>query len=410
MKISNKIRNDFPTLDLKINGHRYAFLDSAASSLKPKQVVQALSDVLLGKYANIHRGVYQASMETTDKFEAARQKISAFFGANSKSDVLVFTRGATDAINAIAQGILSSQLKQGDKILLTAMEHHANIVPWQEVAKRTGAQLVYIKPTAQGTLDLKEYGKLCQTHQPKIVTFTYVSNVLGTINPIKEMTKIAKQVGATVLIDAAQAPLHLPLKFNETGSDFMVVSAHKMLGPTGIGCFLAKRNLMESAEPYQFGGDMILSVDFETSTWNEVPQKFEAGTPAIAEAIAWATACDYLGDIGWENIHQHEQELLAHTMEILISNPRIKIFGPQDLNQRSGVISFSIEGAHPHDIATILDNEGIAVRAGHHCAQVLMKLLEVQATTRVSFGIYNTHEDVLQFERGLKKVFEVFKK
>lgn len=407
---SSRICDDFPSLQKKGNHKRYAFLDTAASSLKPVQVVQALSDFLLGEYANIHRGVYRASVISTEKFEAARKTISQFLGADPTQDILIFTRGATEAINAIADGIIRPKLVPGDKILLTAMEHHANIVPWQVLCKRTGAKLVYIKPRADGTIDLKEFESLCHQHRPKVVTFTFVSNVLGTTNPIKQMTQTAKKSGAMVVIDGAQAALHLPFHFHEVGADFMVVSAHKMLGPTGIGGFLAKRKILETSEPYQYGGDMILSVDFEQSEWNVLPQKFEAGTPAIAEAIAWAVACDYILAIGWSVIRQHERELLAHTMEILTADPRITVYGPRDLDQRSGVISFNIAGVHPHDVATILDSEGIAVRAGHHCAQVLMKTLGLNATVRVSFGIYNTHEDVLQLEKGLKRVFEVFKK
>jgi len=299
---------------------------------------------------------------------------------------------------------------EGDTILLTVMEHHSNIVPWQVLAKRKGAKLRYIKPNAEGVLDLKEFESLCEQHKPKVVGFTYVSNVLGTVNPIKEMTRIAKASGAFTVVDGAQASLHLPFKYNDVGADFMVASAHKMLGPTGIGGFLTKRKILEASEPYQFGGDMIINVDFEESKWNTIPQKFEAGTPAIAEAIAWAEACEYIESIGWDAIRQHERALIAHAYEILSSDERITVYGPTNLDERSGVISFSIKGIHPHDVATILDSEGIAVRAGHHCAQVLMRTLGIIATTRVSFAIYNTHDDILQFEKGLKRVFEVFKR
>lgn len=404
------LRDDFPSLKTDVNGKRYAFLDTAASSLKPISVVSAMSDFLLGDYANIHRGVYRASMVSTEKFEAARKTISRFFGADPVEDVLIFTRGATEAINAIAFGIMQPQINEGDTILLTTMEHHANIVPWQVLAKRRGAKLLYIKPGADGTLDLQEFETLCEQHRPKVVGFTYVSNVLGTVNPIKEMTRIAKSTGATVVVDGAQASLHLPFKFNDVGADFMVASAHKMLGPTGIGGFLTKRKILEAAEPYQYGGDMIISVDFEESKWNTVPQKFEAGTPAIAEAIGWAEACRYIESIGWDEIRLHERALIAHAYEVLTSDDRIEVYGPPRLEGRSGVISFTIKGVHPHDVATILDSEGIAVRAGHHCAQLLMRTLGVVATTRISFAIYNTHEDILQLEKGLKRVFEVFKR
>lgn len=403
------VRGDFPALRQKVHGKRYAFLDSAASSLKPRPVVETMSDYLLYRHANIHRGVYHFSQKATEDYEAARSTVARFFGCDEKDDVLIFTRGATEAINLAAVSLAAPRLQKGGRILLTQMEHHSNLVPWQALAKQHGACLDFCKIRNDGTLDTEHFETLLKKG-PSVAAFIFSSNVLGTVTPVKKLTALAKQAGAFVLVDAAQAAPHMPLDFHASGADAMAVSAHKMLGPTGIGALLGKRELLENAEPYQYGGDMILTVSFEGSTWNEVPQKFEAGTPAIAEALGWAEACRYLDSLGWKTIHEHEKALLQKATDVLLGDSSVTIYGPQKAADRCGVISFSMKGLHPHDIATVLDSEGIAVRAGHHCAQPLMKVLGVVATVRLSVALYNNDDDFEQLTHGLKRVHEVMKK
>ncbi len=372
-------------------------------------MVQAMSDFMLGPYANIHRGVYHDSLKSTELFENAREELLSFFGGNSQEDVLIFTRNATDAVNVTAFSIFEPYVKEGDTILLTVMEHHANLVPWQVLAKRKKAKLAYVSLTDDHQLDLQEFEKACKTHKPAVAAFSFISNVLGTINPVQSMAKMAHQQGSKVLVDAAQAGMHESVQFNLVDSDVTVMTAHKMLGPTGIGCLIAKRNLLEKAEPYQFGGDMIAKVDYESSTWNTLPNKFEAGTPPIAEVVGWAAACAYLEELGWPAIHEHEHLLLSAAYERLKQMKGVTLYGPKDPNNRSSVISFNIKGVHAHDVGTILDQEGVAVRVGHHCAQILMKTLKVPATVRMSVGVYTTIEDIDAFESALKKVYEVFR-
>jgi cysteine desulfurase/selenocysteine lyase len=408
-QLPHNIRDDFPSLQKLVYGKRYAFLDSAASSLKPTPVVRKLSDFLLGDYANVHRGLYRDSLIATEAFEGARKTILHFFGGQDGSHTLVFTKGATEAINLAAMALVLPTLRPGDVILLTRMEHHANLVPWQVVARRTGAMLKYVPLTDEGRIDLEQARDMIQAHRPRLFGFVYVSNALGTVNPVRQLADWGHAVGAKVLVDAAQAGMHLPLDFAESGADMMVVSAHKMLGPTGVGGLIAHRTDLEASEPYQFGGDMIREVEDTYATWNDVPQKFEAGTPPFAEAVAWGAACQYLEVLGWEAIRLHEQRLLGQAYDFLSSDPRITVYGPKDLRDRSGVIGFNLKGIHAHDVGTILDREGVAVRAGHHCAQVLMKTLGIAASVRMSVGVYNTSEDIEQLRTAIQKAFEVFR-
>ncbi|MFD1778759.1 cysteine desulfurase [Fredinandcohnia salidurans] len=397
------IRSMFPILDQEVNGNPLVYLDSAATSQKPVTVIETLDRYYREYNSNVHRGVHTLGTKATDAYENAREKVRKFINASSIQEV-VFTRGTTTAINTIAASYGRDNLSEGDEIVITYMEHHANIIPWQQIAKRTGAKLKYIPLQEDGSIDLKDVEEIV-TNQTKIVSVMMVSNVLGAINPIKEIAEIAHRNGAVMVVDGAQAAPHLKIDVKDLDCDFLAFSGHKMCGPTGIGVLYGKKALLEKMEPVETGGEMIDFVDLYESTWKELPWKLEAGTPIIAGAIGLGAAIDFLEDIGLDNILAHEHKLAAHAIERLSQVEGLTIYGPK---HRAGVVTFNIEDVHPHDVATVLDAEGIAVRAGHHCAQPLMKWLKVSATARASFYLYNTEEEIDKLVEGLIKTKEYF--
>ncbi|NTW97745.1 MAG: cysteine desulfurase [Oscillochloris sp.] len=400
------LRREFPILQQQVNGKPLAFLDSGASSQKPRQVIECLEDYYRRYNANVHRGVYKLSEEATFAYERARGKVARFIGANNKREI-IFTRNSTEAINLVAYAWGGANIREGDRILLTIMEHHSNIVPWQMLAQRTGAKLDYIGLTPEGRLDLSDLDrKLSQG--VKLVAVTHQSNVLGTINPVAMLAERAHAVGAKILLDGAQSVPHMPVDVKALGCDFIAFSGHKMCGPTGIGALWARRSILEAMPPFLGGGSMIEVVGLESSTYAEVPARFEAGTPAIGEAIALGEACDFLSGVGMDSIYQHEQELLGYALDRLAGVAGLRILGPQDTEQRGAALSFTLEGVHPHDVAAILDGEGVAVRAGHHCTQPLHRFYDIPATTRASFYIYNTAEEVDRLAVGLEKARKLF--
>ena len=403
---TKEIRSYFPILDQEINGHPLVYLDNGATSQKPIQVIEAIKKYYEYENSNVHRGVHTLGNRATDSYEGAREKVRKFINAKSTKEV-IFTRGTTTAINMVAQSYGLANLKEGDEIVITHMEHHANIIPWQQLAKKTGAVLKYIDLEADGTLSLEKVRETI-TNQTKIVSIVYVSNVLGTMNPIKEITQIAHEHGAVMLVDGAQAAPHLKLDVQALDCDFLAFSGHKMCGPTGIGVLYGKEALLEIMEPIEFGGEMIDFVGLYDSTWKELPWKFEAGTPIIAGAIGLGAAIDFLEEIGLDEIEKHEHELAAYAMDKMSTIDGITIYGPSDPAKRAGIVTFNLDDVHPHDVATVLDMSGIAVRAGHHCAQPLMKWLQCVATARASFYIYNSEEDLDRLVTGLLSAKEYF--
>ncbi|WP_062354586.1 cysteine desulfurase [Bacillus kwashiorkori] len=401
-----RIRSLFPILNQEINGKPLVYLDSAATSQKPLTVINAINDYYREYNSNVHRGVHTLGTKATDAYEKSREKVRKFINANSLEEV-IFTKGTTAALNIVAQSYGREQLKHGDEIVLTFMEHHSNIIPWQQVAKVTGATLKYIPLQSDGTLTLEDVQKTITT-KTKIVAITHVSNVLGTINPIKEIAEIAHKNGAIVVVDGAQSAPHMKIDVQELNCDFYAFSGHKMCAPTGIGVLYGKKHLLEKMEPVEFGGEMIDFVGLYESTWKELPWKFEAGTPIIAGAIGLGKAIDFLEEVGLDNVKAHEHDLVGYAMQQLSEIDGITIYGPANSEKRAGVLTFNINGVHPHDVATVLDMEGVAVRAGHHCAQPLMKWLEVTATARASFYLYNTKGDVDRLAEGLLKAKEFF--
>lgn len=398
------IKKDFPVLNQIVNDEPLVYLDNAATTQKPLKVLAAIKDYYENDNANVHRGVHTLAERATEKYEAAREKVRHFINAKSTKEVL-FTRGTTTSINWVAQ-FAGQILKTGDEIVISIMEHHSNIVPWQEVVKKTGAILkfVYLK---DGQLDMDDLRKKI-TNQTKFVSIAHVSNVLGTINPVEEITKIAHEHGAYMVVDGAQSTPHMAIDLQKMDVDFFAFSSHKMMGPTGIGVLYGKEELLNQFEPVEFGGEMIDFVYESHSTWTELPWKFEAGTPNIAGAIALGAAIDYIQELGIDQIHQHEIELIDYLMPKLQEIEGLKIYGPKDNVKRGGLIAFNIEGLHPHDVATALDMEGVAVRAGHHCAQPLLNYLETPATARASFYLYNTKADCDKLVEALKKTKEFF--
>ncbi|CAJ1224735.1 Cysteine desulfurase SufS [Lactococcus lactis] len=398
------IKKDFPVLNQIVNDEPLVYLDNAATTQKPLKVLAAIKDYYENDNANVHRGVHTLAERATEKYEAAREKVRQFINAKSTKEVL-FTRGTTTSINWVAQ-FAGQILKAGDEIVISIMEHHSNIVPWQEVAKKTGAILkfVYLK---DGQLDMDDLRKKI-TNQTKFVSIAHVSNVLGTINPVEEITKIAHEHGAYMVVDGAQSTPHMAIDLQKMDVDFFAFSGHKMMGPTGIGVLYGKEELLNQFEPVEFGGEMIDFVYESHSTWTELPWKFEAGTPNIAGAIALGAAIDYIQELGIDQIHQHEIELIDYLMPKLQEIEGLKIYGSKDNVKRGGLIAFNIEGLHPHDVATALDMEGVAVRAGHHCAQPLLNYLETPATARASFYLYNTKADCDKLVEALKKTKEFF--
>ncbi len=395
------LRADFPLLSQEVNGHPLAYLDSTATAQKPAAVLAAMDQYYRTLNANVHRGIYQISEAATAAYEGARRTVGRFIGARSPKEV-IWTRNTTEAINLVAQSWGRSQLQPGDRILLTVMEHHSNLVPWQMVAAQTGAQLDFLPIDGAGRLVLDDLASVL-TERTRLVAFTHMSNVLGTINPVRELVAAAKQVGATVLIDAAQSVPHLPLDVYDLGCDFLAFSGHKMCGPTGIGVLWGRRELLEAMPPFLGGGDMIRRVGLYESSWNDLPWKFEAGTPAIAEAIGLAAAVEYLQSVGLDAIHQREQQLTELALAQLADIPGLTLFGPPAA-ERGGLVSLCVAGVHAHDVAAFLDSFGIAVRAGHHCAHPLHDLLGVPATVRASFYLYTTEEEIERLAHALAQV------
>ncbi|MGE6855241.1 cysteine desulfurase [Bacillus sp. FSL K6-2841] len=397
------VREQFPILHQQVNGHDLVYLDSAATSQKPRVVIDVMNEYYRSYNSNVHRGVHTLGTKATDAYEGAREKVRAFIRASSVQEI-IFTRGTTTALNTVAISYARANLKEGDEIVITHMEHHANIIPWQQAAKATGATLKYIPLQEDGTLSLEDV-KQTITHQTKIVAVTHVSNVLGTINPIKEIAKIAHDHGAIIVVDGAQSTPHMQIDVQDLDCDFFAFSGHKMCGPTGIGVLYGKKDLLNNMEPAEFGGEMIDFVDLYDSTWKELPWKFEAGTPIIAGAIGLGKAIDFLNDIGMQEVSRYEHQLATYALERFKELDGATVYGPQ---HRAGLVTFNLDDVHPHDASTVLDTEGVAIRAGHHCAQPLMKWLGVSATARASFYLYNTEEEIDQLIAALRKTKEYF--
>ncbi|MBD8114063.1 cysteine desulfurase [Priestia aryabhattai] len=402
MNISD-IRKQFPILDQEVNGSPLVYLDSAATSQKPLAVIEAIEKYYKEYNSNVHRGVHTLGTRATDGYEGAREKVRKFINAKSTEEI-IFTRGTTTALNIVAASYGRANLKPGDEIVITYMEHHSNIIPWQQVAKETGATLKYISLTEDHALSLEEV-KSTITSNTKIVSIMQVSNVLGTINPVKEIAEIAHANGAVMVVDGAQSTPHMKVDVQDLDCDFFAFSGHKMGGPTGIGALYGKKELLEKMEPIEFGGEMIDFVNLYESTWKELPWKFEGGTPIIAGAIGLGAAIDFLEEVGLDNIQAHEHKLAQYALDRLSQVDGITIYGPKE---RAGVVTFNIEDVHPHDVATVVDADGIAIRAGHHCAQPLMKYLNVSSTARASFYLYNTEEEVDKLVSSLIKTKEYF--
>ncbi|KAB2332883.1 cysteine desulfurase [Bacillus mesophilum] len=400
------IRQMFPILHQEVNGSPLVYLDSAATSQKPIQVIEAIDSYYRQYNSNVHRGVHTLGTKATDGYEGAREKVRKFINAKSTEEV-IFTRGTTTSLNTVAASYARANLQEGDEIVISYMEHHSNIIPWQQVAKATGAILKYLPLQEDGTISLEDV-KNTVTDQTKIVSIMHVSNVLGVINPIKEIAQIAHQHGAVMVVDGAQSAPHMKVDVQDLDCDFFAMSGHKMCGPTGIGILYGKKKLLEDMEPIEFGGEMIDFVGLQESTWKELPWKFEGGTPIIAGAIGLGAAIDFLEEIGRDNIEAHEHKLAAYAMEQMSAIEGMTIFGPKDASKKAGVVTFNIDEVHPHDVATVLDADGIAVRAGHHCAQPLMKWLKVSSTARASFYLYNSEEDIDRLVQGLVKTKEYF--
>jgi len=400
----NAIREQFPILHQEINGHPLVYLDSAASSQKPRSVIDAVSRYYELNNANVHRGVHTLGSRATDEFEGAREKVAALLHAESPEQI-VFTRGTTTALNLVASSYARSVCGEGDEIVITPMEHHSNLIPWQQAAKATGATLKYIPLQPDGSISLQD-AEATITSKTKVVSVTYVSNVLGVINPIKEIAAIAHRNGAVMVVDGAQSTPHMKVDVQDLGVDFYAFSGHKMCGPTGIGALYGKKELLSNMEPIEFGGEMIDFVELYDSTWKDIPYRFEGGTPIIAGAVGLGAAIDFLNEIGLDEIDKHEKRIAAYAYNRLSEIDGITIYGPKD--NRVGLVTFNLDDVHPHDVATVLDSKGIAVRAGHHCCQPLMRWLNVSATARASFYLYNTEEEVDRLADALIQTKEFF--
>lgn len=394
------IRRDFPILSRKINGKRLVYLDNAATTQKPRSVITVLDDYYKNYNANVHRGIHTLAEEATGAMEATRKRVGEFIGG-ARPEEIIFTRGTTESINLVAYSWGKHNIKRGDRIVITEMEHHANLVPWMMLAKETGAELKYIPITEDGFLDLANLNGIL-SENTRLVAVTQMSNVLGTINSLDEIIDAAHRRGAVVLVDAAQSVPHIRIDVRALDVDFLAFSAHKMLGPTGIGILYGKASILNDMEPFNYGGEMINEVTYDHATWNELPYKFEAGTPNIAGAVGFLPALEYLDYLGMDYVHKHDKELTGYAMDKLWDMGSIRIFGPKDVEHHGGVVSFVDKDIHPHDLATFLDSYGIAVRAGHHCAQPLTRKLGVMATTRASFYVYNTKDDVDELIEALK--------
>jgi cysteine desulfurase/selenocysteine lyase len=405
------LRADFPAFETPTrSGKRLVFLDAAASSPKPRTVIETMGDVYAHHYANVHRGIYELSEDATNRFEGARRKVAAFIGASSEREI-VFVRNATEAINLVRFSWGRANVGEGDRVITTQLEHHSNIVPWQQLCAEAGATLEYVAITDDGRLDMDDLRAKLQPsagRQPRLLAVALVSNALGTINPIAEIARLAHEAGALLLVDAAQAAPHMPVDVAQLDCDFLAISGHKMLGPSGIGALWGRRELLDAMPPFLTGGSMIIRVTLEGAEWNEVPHKFEAGTPAIVEAIGLGAAIDYLSALGMDHVREHERFLFERAWDALSEIPGVRLLGPADPEIHAGVISMLIDGVHPHDVATIFDHEGVAVRAGHHCAQPVMLRYDVPATTRASFYVYNDVDDVQALADAVRSVQQVF--
>jgi len=404
-----KIRLDFPILAKEIFGNPLVYLDNAATSQKPRQVIDVLVDYYENFNANVHRGVHTLSMEATDKYEDAREKVSAFINSES-SDSVIWTRNASESLNLVAYSWGENNINVGDEILLTPMEHHSNLVPWQELARRKNADIKFIPMLENGTLDMDRVDDLI-TEKTALVSAVHMSNALGTINPVRELGVKAHRMGAKILVDGAQSVPHMPTDVQELNCDFLVFSGHKMLGPTGIGALYVKKEILDSMEPFLTGGEMVLEVSYEEASWADLPMKFEAGTPNIADSIGLGSAVDYLNVLGMENVREHEKDLTTYALN-RFKNADLEgldLFGPDDPNIRGGVFSFNTPDVHPHDLGTFLDRIGIAVRTGHHCAMPLVRSLGVAATARASFYLYNTKKEVDILVDGVTEALRYFR-
>jgi cysteine desulfurase/selenocysteine lyase len=404
---SYEMRNDFPIFKKKINGKELVYLDNASTTQKPYSVINSITDFYSNYNSNIHRAVYQLAEEATTLYEQSREKIANFI--NVRPEEIVFTRNTTESINLIAHSWARTNLKKDDGVAITELEHHSNIVPWQILSQEIGTRLEYVGIDENGFLDLEYLIELISSKKVRLVSLSHMSNVLGTIVPIERIIKIAHENDIPVLVDGAQSVPHMPVDVKNMDCDFLVFSAHKMLGPTGVGVLYAKKEILEIMRPFMGGGDMIKEVFKFHTNYNEVPYKFEAGTPNIADVVGFGAAIDYLEKIGMENIRKHEIDLTEYALESMLSINHLTVYGPRDPNYRGGVISFNIADIHPHDLATIMNDHGIAIRSGHHCAQVLMQRLDVPATSRASFYIYNTKEEIDKFVNAIKEAGRIFK-
>ena len=405
----DRIRSDFPILSREINGNKLVYLDNAATTQKPNSVIDSISDFYKNTNSNVHRGIHSLSIESTEAYELAREKIAKLINSPS-SETVIWTRNTSESINLVAFTWGEKNISSGDNIVITPMEHHSNIVPWQQIAKKKNAEIRYLPMTKDGKIELSNISKIIDS-KTKIVSLTHISNVLGTINPAKKITEIAHKNDAVVLLDAAQSVPHMPVDVIELDVDFLTFSMHKMMGPTGIGILYGKKHILSEMPPYMFGGDMILEVSYEKDAkWNSLPYKFEAGTPNFADAVASGVAVDYMNQIGLENIWQHEKKITEYAMNKLSELKKIHILGSLDSNDRGGVISFYHQDIHPHDLGTALDQRGIAIRTGHHCAMPLVRSYDIVAAARISFYIYNTFEEIDIFISSLKEIEGYFTK
>jgi len=403
------IREDFPVLSKKVyDGKPLVWLDSAATSQKPRQVIQALVDYYEGYNANVHRGVHALSMESTERYEDARAKVAGFINA-AHAECLIWTRNTTEAINVVANSWGEDNIKPGDEIVVTALEHHSNLVPWQQVARKHGAKVRILPLTEDHTLDMDAAEEIIGP-RTRLLAVTHASNSIGTIVPVKELAKKARAVGAAVLVDGAQSVPHMPVDVQDIDCDFMAFSGHKMLGPTGIGGLYVKRDVLEQMNPFLTGGEMVLAVSYEDATWNDLPMRFEAGTPNIADAIGLGAAVDYLQELGMENVREHEIALTKYALDAFKElEEELDVYGPNDTEMRGGIVSFHHPDVHPHDLGTVLDRRGIAIRTGHHCAMPMVQSLGVAATARASMYLYNTEEEVDMLVDALKEALRYFR-
>ena len=401
-----RIRGDFPILERRVYGLPLAYLDNAATSQKPRSVIQALVDYYEGYNSNVHRGVHALSMEATERYDQARAKVASFIGA-PRPENIVWTRGTTESINLVAYTWARENISTGDAIVVSQMEHHSNIVTWQRVAREQDAELRIIPLTEAGTLDISRLDDYLD-ERVKLLAICHSSNSLGTINPVRELTERAHALGARVLIDGAQSVPHMPVNVAELDCDFLAFSGHKMLGPTGIGALYAKPEILEETEPFMRGGDMVLEVWNDRATWNDVPYKFEAGTPNVADAIALGAAVDYLSNLGMDKVREHEKALTGYALERFSEFEDLDVLGPPDVEQRGGVLSFHSGELHPHDLGTFLDRSGVAIRTGHHCTMPLMRSLGIVATARASFYLYNTEEEIDRLAEAVRDALRYF--